>query len=75
MLMFSSRSDFKILSEFLLILDFINHIHYCIRLDLKKKYCEFLILTHFLFFSYLEIRMINDAVKHFGYKIHKTHLK
>ena len=58
MLMFSSRSNFQILNELLLILDFINHIYYCIRLDFKKIYCEFLILTHFLFFLYLEIRMI-----------------
>ena len=35
MFMFSSRSDFEILSELLLILVFINNIHYCIRLDLK----------------------------------------
>ena len=58
MFMFSARIDFKILIKLLLILDIINHIHYCIRLDLKKNYCEFLILTHFLFFSYMEIRMI-----------------
>ena len=29
MFMFSFRSDFKILSYLLLILDFINHVHYC----------------------------------------------
>ena len=60
MFMFSSRTDFKNLSEVQLILDLINHIHYCKRLDLKNnnKYCVFLILTHFLFFSYLEIHMI-----------------
>ena len=33
MFIFSSRSDFEILSELLLILDLINHIHDCIRLD------------------------------------------
>ena len=59
MFIFSSRSDFKILSELLLILDFINHIHYCIRLDLKTNIANFSFLhSHFLFFSYLEIRMI-----------------
>ena len=57
MFMFSSRSDFKILSELLLILDFINHIHYFIRLDLIF-YCEFFIPTHFLIFLYLKVRMI-----------------
>ena len=31
--MFSSLNAFKTLSELLLILDFINHIHYCIRHD------------------------------------------
>ena len=36
MFMFSSRSDFKILSELLHIFDFINHIHYCVRLDFKR---------------------------------------
>ena len=71
MYMFSSRSDFKISSELLLILDFISHIHYCIRLDLKKKYCEFLILFFLVFGNSHD----KDAVKHFGYKIHKTHLK
>ena len=57
MFMLSSRSDFKILDELILILDFINHINHCIGLGLFL-YCEFLILTHFLFFSYLRIRMI-----------------
>ena len=42
MFSFSSRSDFKILCDLLLILDFINHIYYCIQ----------------LFFSFLEILMI-----------------
>ena len=58
MFMFSARIDFKILSKLLLILDFINHIHYCIRLDFFFEKCEFLILTHSVFFLYLEIRMI-----------------
>ena len=60
MFMFSSRSDFEILSELLLILDFKNHIHYCIWLDLKKKNItvNFSFLHIFLFFSYLKIRMI-----------------
>ena len=37
MFMFFSLNDFKILIDLLLILDFINHIHYCIRLDFLKK--------------------------------------
>ena len=49
MYMFSSRSDFKILSELLLILDFINHIHYYIRLDLKKNIVNFSFLYIFYF--------------------------
>ena len=56
--MFSSRIDFKILSYLPLIIDFINHIHYCIRIDYYHFYFDFLILTHFLFFSYLKSRMI-----------------
>ena len=75
MFMFPARIDFKILSTLLLILDFINHINYCLRLDFKKKYCEFLILTHFLFFLVFGNSHDKDAVKHFGYKIHKTLLK
>ena len=54
----SSRGNFKILNSLLLINDFINHIHYCIRIDYYYFYLDFLILTHFLFFSYLKIRMI-----------------
>ena len=50
MFIFSSRSDFKILSELLLILDFINHIHYCIRLDLKTNIVNFSFL-HIFYFS------------------------
>ena len=56
--MFSSQSDFKILSYLPLIIDFINHIHHCIRIDYYHFYFDFLILTHFLFFSYLKICMI-----------------
>ena len=33
MFMFSFRSDFKILNYLLLIIDFINYVHYCIRID------------------------------------------
>ena len=28
------QNDFKILSYLLLVIDFINHIHYCIRIDI-----------------------------------------
>ena len=48
MFMFSSRNDFKILSELLLILDFINHIHNCIGLDLEILNFSFL---HIFYFS------------------------
>ena len=58
MFMFSSRSDFKILTViYSYILDFINHIHYCIPFDIFY-YFDFLLLTHFLFFSYLKIHII-----------------
>ena len=51
MFMFSSRNDFKILSELLLILDFINHIHNCIGLDLEKKKILNFSFLHILYFS------------------------
>ena len=40
-----------------------------------KNYCEFLILTHFSIFLVFGNSHDKDAVKHFGHKIHKTHLK
>ena len=49
MLMFSSRSGFKILSEQLPILDSINNIHHCIRLDFKKNIVNFSFLYIFYF--------------------------
>ena len=74
MLLFSSRNDFKILSELLLILDFINHIHYCIRLDYFFYY-EFSHSYTFSIFLVFGSSHDKDAVKHFGIGIHKTHLK
>ena len=73
MFLFSSRSDFKILSELLLILDFINHIHYCIRLDYFLLW-----ISHSYTFSIFLVfgnSHDKDAVKHFGDEIHTTHLK
>ena len=73
MFMFSSRNYSKISSEELLILDFINHTHYCIRLD-KKNIVNFSSYTFSIFLVFGNSHD-KDAVKHFGYKIHKTHLK
>ena len=70
MFMFSSRNDFKILSEVLLILDFVIHIHHCIRLHLIKIIVTFSFL-HIFYFLVFENSHDKGAVKYFGYEIHK----
>ena len=72
--MFSSQNDFKILSYLLLIIDFINHIHYCIQIDIIMLILIFLIL-HIFNFSLFENSHDKNAVKYCDYKIHKKHLK